>query len=77
MTEMESLLIQAREEIRRLRRENEILHAKVSTMELFATVLNTEPWSPRQGMGEDIAWKLDKKATELAEEAKRLPVAAE
>jgi hypothetical protein len=57
---MKNLLIDAREEILRLRRENEILRAKVDTMDLFALVLNTKPAYFGHAMSEDVAWKLDK-----------------
>lgn len=59
MTQKE-LMLRASEEIRMLRRRNELLEAKVGTMELFATVLNTRPWAPSQGYGEDIVWRIEK-----------------
>ena len=60
MTELERALRMARDEITRLRRENEILHAKVEVMDLFACVLHTTPARNSQGMAEDAAWLLGK-----------------
>ncbi len=48
------------EEIRWLRRQNELLTAKVSTMELFALTLNTRPAYDSQPMSVDIAHELDR-----------------
>ena len=62
---MDDLLQRAAEEIRILRRQNEVLRAKVDTMDLMATFLMTRPHLPGQGMAEDVAWLLDKKAQEL------------
>ncbi len=59
---MEPLLREAAEEIRRLRRENEILRAKVEVMDLFAVVINTQPAFRSQPMCVDIAWQLDQAA---------------
>jgi hypothetical protein len=57
---LKPLLEQARDEILTLRRQNEILSAKVETMELFACVLRTQPAAILQGYSEDIAWKLER-----------------
>lgn len=57
---MKDLLNDARHEILALRRDNEILRAKVEVMDLFALVLNTTPNYRSQGMSEDVAWKLQK-----------------
>jgi hypothetical protein len=67
---MKHLLIDAKEEILRLRRENEVLRAKVETMEFFALVLNTKPAYQGVTMGEDVAWQLAKEITRIEEEAK-------
>lgn len=55
---MKQLLISAEQEIVSLRRSNEILRAKVDTMDLFALVLKTTPNHPSYGAGEDVAWSL-------------------
>ena len=65
---MKHLLLEAKAEIDRLRRRNEILEAKVSTMELFATVLHTNPHYPSEVMSEDVAWKLHRAFTEIEQE---------
>lgn len=62
------LLNQGAEEIRMLRHRNEVLEAKVSVMDLFATVLFTKPHQQSVGMGEDVAWKMAKVAADLFEE---------
>ncbi len=67
---MKNLLKEAAYEIRDLRRRNEILSAKVEVMDLFAMVLNTEPARRGQGMSSDVAWQLDKAATEIEEKEK-------
>lgn len=70
----EHLLEEARQEILRLRRANEILSAKVEMIDLFACVLHTSPARHSVGESEDVAWKLQQKITELS---KRDPTAAE
>jgi len=55
---IQNLLVDARQEILRLRRENEILRAKVEVMELFACVLYTEPARAGREETVDIAWVL-------------------
>lgn len=62
---MKNLLQNAKQEIEQLRRQNEILRAKVETMDLFALTLRTEPKYPSQGYGEDVAWLLGKAIQEL------------
>ena len=62
------LLLEAKAEIERLRRQNEILHAKVSTMELFATVLHTDPRYPSEAMAVDVAWELQRAADRMESE---------
>lgn len=64
---MKDLLISARAEILELRRRNEILAAKVETMELFATVFRTQPNYGSQGMSVDVAWQLAKQIQALEE----------
>ena len=65
MTELENILTNAREDILALRRERDILRAKVEVMDLFACVLHTEPAYKPETMGEDVVWKLDKVIREL------------
>ena len=48
------------EEIRWLRRQNELLAAKVDTMELFALTLRTRPDYQPQGMSVDIAHEMER-----------------
>lgn len=65
---MRQLLATAMHEIQDLRRRNEVLSAKVEVMDLFALVLNTSPARQSMGMGEDVAWSLQKKIDELKKE---------
>lgn len=62
----ENLLYQAASEIRQLHRECEIMHAKLSMVELFDRVLNSNP-PPRGGMiaSVDLACELEKMAEEI------------
>jgi sulfate adenylyltransferase subunit 1 (EFTu-like GTPase family) len=62
---MKDLLNDSRHEILALRRENEILRAKVEVMDLFALVLNTTPNYRSQGMAIDVAWRLQKEIDAL------------
>lgn len=68
MKESERAMRAALEEIRSLRRRNEILEAKVEVMNLFAVTLHSSPAYPSQGMGEDAAWLLQKEIDRLEEE---------
>lgn len=63
---MRNTLAQAAAEIRGLRRANEVLQAKVDTMDLMAAmVFSTPPGRPSVGKGEDIAWKLDQEIAKI------------
>lgn len=66
---MKQLLIDARNEIQQLRRQNEILRAKVEMVDLFACVLHTKPAEKTQAMAPDVAWQLDKLIETLSESA--------
>jgi hypothetical protein len=56
MEELERGARLACDELQHLRRRNEILEAKVSTMELLGEMLFARPRSISQGMGEDPVW---------------------
>jgi hypothetical protein len=62
---MKDLLNDARDEIISLRRENEILRAKVDTMELLAGFLHAQLPVRNIGMTEDVAWKLQKEIDKI------------
>lgn len=67
---MEQLLEQARDEIRQLRRANEILGAKVEAFETAALFLRSTPaWPMMHGEAEDVTWKLDREIDRLRKEA--------
>jgi len=67
---MKQLLQDLVNEIDALRRTNQILQAKVDTMELFASIHRTMPAGRAEGFAPDIAWEARKKIAEL-EEAER------
>jgi hypothetical protein len=73
MTELQILLRSAANEIRDLRRRNELLNAKVEMIDLFACVLQTQAASRSVGASPDVAWALDKKVDELQQEEDRRP----
>jgi hypothetical protein len=58
------------EEIDRLRRQNEILSAKVEVMDLFGAVFRTSPRGHNMGGGEDAAWLLRRELTKMEAERK-------
>ena len=68
------LLRNAMFEIQDLRRRNEILSAKVEMIELFSTVLHTEPRRPERRMSPDVAWALQKKIDEIMTDDARISV---
>ncbi len=72
--ELQSDLNEAIHEIQSLRRRNEILSAKVDTMELMATFLFTRPVENPQECSLDIAYALGKHIEKLKTEAQRVPV---
>lgn len=65
MGDIKNVLLQAQGEILALRRRNEVLQAKVDTMDLFALVLRTQPAYQSIGMGEDVAWLIEKEVAEI------------
>ncbi len=71
MSTVKNTLMLAREEIVGLRRRNEILQAKVDTMDLFHLVLRTSPTHQSIGASEDVVYHLNY----LIEEADRERVA--
>lgn len=58
MTNLVYLLMDARETIVRLRRENELMAAQLQIVTIFERALLGPPRS--QGMGPDVAWALQK-----------------
>ena len=64
---MKHLLNDAKHEIISLRRENEILRAKVEVMDLFACVLHTTAASRSQGMSVDIVYDIEKRIRAIDE----------
>lgn len=65
---MKNLLNSAKHEINALRKQNEILRAKVEVMDLFAVVLHTKPAYPEQVSCVDVVWEIERELTKLEEE---------
>jgi hypothetical protein len=70
---MKDLLNDAKLEILELRRENEILRAKVKTMDTLAAIFFTAPPSQGYGAKVDVAWELQKQIDALAADEKDKP----
>jgi hypothetical protein len=67
MTDEERAMRMAIDQLRELRRENEVLRARVETMDLLgAFVLAIPPQRGLQGMGEDAAWLLQRELDRMA-----------
>ena len=60
MTEEENVLRDAANTISQLRRQNEILSAKVEMIDLFACVLHTKPAMRSEGFEVDIVHRIEK-----------------
>lgn len=65
MSEIEDILLRAKNEINALRNRNSILEAKVEMIDLFATVLHSKPAQRLESSGIDVAWEIDKFLREL------------
>jgi hypothetical protein len=63
--ETKNLLIKAKSEIVSLRRQNEILSAKVGVMELFECVIFTRPSQPTRVEAVDVVWEIEKELTTI------------
>jgi len=57
------LLKMAAKEIKLLRRQNELQAARLEVFDKMILLLHTLPNYPSQGMGEDLAWKIDQYIT--------------
>lgn len=55
-----SLLQQATAEIKRLQTQNNLMAAKLEVFDKMIMLLQTAPNYPSVGMGESLAWKIDK-----------------
>lgn len=65
MIETKRAMGMAIDQIRRLRQHNEVLQAKVDTMELLAGFLHAQVPSLRGGMEEDAAWLLQRELEKI------------
>lgn len=62
--ETKDILLRAVDEITSLRRQNELMNAKLEMFDSLMLVLNTQPAYPRtQGMSPDIVWEMRKLAS--------------
>lgn len=57
--ETKQVLAQAASKVRELRGRNQVLQAKVDTMDLLAAFLFAKPIEQSGGAEEDIAWRID------------------
>lgn len=57
MKEANALLLDASHEIKQLRRANELLHAKVEVIDIFACAMGMKRES---GASPDVVWAIDK-----------------
>lgn len=65
---LKHLALTAAVELRQLRKERDLLAARVETLDLLAAFLFAKP--PQQsgvGMGEDVAWAIDRELERLKE----------
>ena len=56
--DIKNAVLEGSAEIEVLRRRNEVLEAKVDTLDLVAALLFAQPRSSGRGMAPDIAWKM-------------------
>lgn len=61
------MMQRASEEIKSLRRYIDILEPKAKAYDNMSALIGLLP-RPSQGMGEDVAWKLDKRIEQLQQE---------
>lgn len=74
---LEEMLIRAKSEIDMLRRENEVLRARVDTMDIMATLLHSVPMHRGSGLASpDIDYEMQKEIGRLALERKQQEEAA-
>lgn len=72
-TEIKNIMADARVEIMALRRRNDILSAKVDTMELLASINRPMRAESTSAMSVDVVWQLDNAVTAINQrEAKPL-----
>lgn len=69
--ELLHLLREAEHEIKSLRKRNEILSARVDTLDIFAAALGMRNQS--QGMSVDVAWSLRRVIEEMESEDVQTP----
>lgn len=60
MTQEQLLLKSAAEEIKSLRRQNELMSARLDMFDRIFVLLHTSPSYPGQGMSVDIVWEIEK-----------------
>lgn len=60
MPEEIRLLANAAEEIRSLRRENELMRARLEMFDAINCILHTQAASRSQGMSPDLVWEIEK-----------------
>ena len=68
MTKEQVLLTDAAAEIKMLRRQNEILGAKVEMIDFFAMVLHTKPAERTECASPDVVWQIERYLSEVKED---------
>lgn len=58
--EIRTLLRDANFEIRQLRKQNELMRARLDMFDSVMMLLHSTPSHESRGMTEDVAWKIDK-----------------
>lgn len=64
MTNETMLLQQAAEELRQLRKQNEIMSARLEMFDKCMLLLHTPPSYQNQGMSPDLVWEIEKHLSE-------------
>lgn len=73
MTKDEERMFQeAVNEIRSLRRQNELLSAKVDVFDSIMQVLHTSPATKNVGMSPDVAWQIEKHLNNWRQEERQI-----
>lgn len=64
MSEEQQMLQQAASEIKSLRRQNELMAARLEVFDKCMLLLHTPPAYPSQGMSPDLVWQIEKHLSE-------------
>lgn len=65
------MMLNAANEIKRLRAENEKMRLRLNMFDNMMTLFNNNPPECRNGCSEDIAWALDKRVEQLVQQRRK------